>query len=65
MNNHWFSKGGLISESFSIWLKSPNMFAKSHPSALSTYREDAQESDLTPIFGYLSQSEKLSQIKPP
>ena len=29
------AKGGLISESFSLWLKSPKKAAKSRPSALS------------------------------
>ena len=29
------AKGGLISESFSLWLKSPKKGAKSRPSALS------------------------------
>ena len=33
--------------------------------ALSTKREDAYDSDLASFFGDLSQSEKLSQIKPP
>jgi hypothetical protein len=28
-------------------------------------KEDAQDRDLAPIFGDLSQSEKLSGIKPP
>ena len=33
--------------------------------ALSTQREDAQGIDWAPIFGDLSQSEKLPEIKPP
>ena len=32
---------------------------------LSTKREDAQNSDLEPFFGDLSQIEKLCEIKPP
>ena len=31
MNNHWFSKGGLISESFSFWLKSPKKIPNHSP----------------------------------
>ena len=58
-------KGGLISESFSLWLKSPKMGTKLQPWGLSTKREDAQDLDLAPIFGDLSQNEKLSDIKPP
>ena len=29
------------------------------------YREDAQESDLTPPLEYLIKNQKLSEIKPP
>ena len=56
-------KGGLISESLSVWLKSPKMDAKSLPWALLV--DSAQGMDLAPIFGDLSKSEKLSDIKPP
>jgi hypothetical protein len=57
-------KGSLISEPFSYWLKSPK---KRQITPLSTIHliENAQRSDLAPIFGDLSQSEKLSEIKPP
>ena len=41
------------------------MSAKLQPWGLSTNREDTQDRDLAPIFGDLSQSEKLSDIKPP
>ena len=51
------SKGGLISDSFSLWLKSPNKGAKFSPST--------QEIDLVPLFGDLIKSYKLSKIKPP
>ena len=40
------AKGGLISESFSLRLKSPKMGAKSQPSALRLKREDAHCSEL-------------------
>ena len=40
------------------------MGAKSLPWALSTKREDAQGSDLSPFFGDLSQSEKIYEIEP-
>ena len=59
------SKGSLISERFSFWLKSPKKSAKSLPWALSTRREDAQGRDLALIFGDLNQIEKKSEIKPP
>ena len=39
------------------------MGAKSRPWGLSD--ENAQHHDLAPIYGDLSQSEKLSEIKPP
>ena len=52
------SKGGLNSESFLYWFKSPEHYLPT------LKREDAQESDLALLFGYLSQREKLSEIKP-
>ena len=59
-------KGGLISESLLLWLKLPQKGANNYVSwVLSTKREDAQDSDLTPFWGDLSQSEKLSEIKLP
>ena len=63
---HASTKGGLISESFSLQLKSPKLAAKS----FSFLREDAQgdsaeDRDLASFFGDLSQSEKLSEIRPP
>ena len=57
------SKGGLISESFSLWLKSPNLSAKSCPWSLFTYRNEG--SVIGTHFGDLSKSEKVSEIKPP
>ena len=54
---------GVISETFSLWLKSPKKGAKSLFWALSTKRENAQDSDLEYCFGDLSQFEKLSEIK--
>ena len=44
------AKCGLITESFSLWLKYPKMNAKSLPWALSTPTEDAKGIDLAPIF---------------
>ena len=60
-------KGGLFSESFSLCLKSPNIYmgTKSLPWTQITQGEDVQGSDLAHIFGDLSQSEKLFVIKPP
>ena len=46
------SRGGLISESFELWLKSSK-------------KEDAQAYVFAIYFGDLSRSEKLSEIKPP
>ena len=60
-----YTKGGLISESFSFWLKSPKMGAKSRSWASSLFVDSPQGCSLVPIFGDLSQSEKLSEIKPP
>ena len=59
-----FCKGSLISESFSLWLKSQKKMPN-HSTALSTWRKDPQESDLALFFWVLSQSEKLPEIKPP
>ena len=54
------NKDGLISERFSIWLKSPqNVPNHSTEHLLFSW------SQLAPIFGDLSQSEQLSEIKPP
>ena len=49
----------LILERFSFWLKFPNMVAKSQLWALSTKREEAQDSYLAHILGDLSKSEIL------
>ena len=54
------NKGGLISERFSIWLKSPQT-VPNHSTEHLLFRW----SQLAPIFGDLSQSEQLSEIKPP
>ena len=56
------SKGGLISESFSLWLKSPNLSAKSCPWLLSSYRKDW--GILGTHFRVLCKSAKVSDIKP-
>ena len=45
-------KGGLVTESFSLWLKSPKKVIK----------KGVQDSDLAPLLGDLSQSEKHSEI---
>ena len=58
-----FDKGGIISKSFPLWLKSPKMGAKSL--SCTSFSESVQCSDLAPIFRDLSLSEKLSKIKPP
>ena len=44
------AKGGLISESFSIWLKSSKIGAKSLSWAPSIYVDSVQDSDLAPFF---------------
>ena len=59
------AKGDLISDSFSLWLKCPKIDAKSLPWALFIQKEDAQGSDLAPIFGDLSQSKFFFDFKPP
>ena len=59
-------KGGLFSENFSLWLKSPKQKSnKSLSWAPFPYVDSAQNSDLAPFSGDLSQSEKLSENKPP
>ena len=58
-------KGGVISERFSFWLKSAKLSAKSRPWASSFYANITQGCGLAPIIGDVSQSEKLSEIKPP
>ena len=55
-------KGGFIAESFSFWLKSPKK-APNHSPESSPKKK--MFSNLAPFFGDLSQSEKLSEIKPP
>ena len=65
-NKLLLSKGGLISESFSLWLTSPNKAAKSLSWALCTKRESAQECNLATMYWYLSQcKKKLPDINPP
>ena len=63
----WEVKGGLMSGSFFFlhWLKYQYEVAKLHSWALSLFVQSAQESDLAALFGDVSQSEKLSEIKPP
>ena len=57
-------KGDLISEFFSLWLKSSKKGAKSLSWVLSTQREDVYDIELA-LFLDLSQNEKLSEIRPP
>ena len=54
-------KGGLISESFSIWLKPPKRGAKYYPEQ---YPPKEKDSEMAPFLGDLSQSENCSDIKP-
>ena len=56
-----FAKGGLISERFSHWFKSPKMGTKSRPRSLTV--DSAQGCDLAPILGDVSQSENFSEIR--
>jgi uncharacterized Fe-S cluster-containing radical SAM superfamily enzyme len=61
-----YSKGGLFSESFSLWLKSqkkkvPNYCPEHYPRKEKTLRVVIWH----PFFKDLSHSEKLSEIKPP
>ena len=58
----YIAKGGLFSETFSLWLKSPNKGAKSLMNTF-FFVQSAQENDLTPYLGDLSQWERLSEIK--
>ena len=58
------TKGGVISESFSIWLKSTKIGAKFLSWALYTWKKMLR-SDLAYCFWGLSQIEKLSKIKQP
>ena len=63
---YFSTNGGLISKCFkSLLLKSPKKGANSFSWELSTKKENAQESDLAPLFWDLSQSERLSEIKSP
>ena len=55
-------KGVLISESFSIWLKSPKKRCKNYPEH---YPPKEKDSEIAPSLGDLSQSENCSDIKPP
>jgi hypothetical protein len=58
-----FTKGGLISERYSLWLK----LKMYQITILSIFSLGALRSGyfLAPFLGDLSQSEKLSEIKPP
>ena len=49
MNDH-IAKGGLISEFFSFWLKSPKKGAN-YPEHCPSDREDVQGGDLAPFLG--------------
>ena len=53
------SKGGLISESFSLWLKSPKKGPNHSPEHYPPKKKDTQEIWHL-LFGDLSQSEKFS-----
>ena len=53
-------KGGLISESFSFWIKSANK--RCQITTLIIFSLGAQGSDFGTFFGDLSQTEKLSEI---
>ena len=57
------TKSGLISESLSLWLKSPKKVPNHSPEHYPPKK--AQESELTPFFGDMSQRDKLSEIKLP
>ena len=59
------AKGGLISERFSFWLKSPQKDAKSLSWASSLSVDSAQNNDLAAFLGDLSQSENFFEIKLP
>ena len=59
------SKGGLISESLSLWLHLPKKCAKSLFWALFSYRKDTQDSICHIFYGDWSQREEFSEIKPP
>ena len=61
-NGKCILKGGLISESFSL---SGSNLQKKGAKSLFRFIVQAKGSDLAFIFGDLSQSEKLSEIKPP
>ena len=52
------AKGDLISERFSLWLKSP-------VEASSIFEDSAHGREMAPSFGNLSQREKLSYINVP
>ena len=59
-------KGGLISECFSLWHKSPQNKVPNHDSKHLLFRWIvAQDRDLAPFLGDLSQDEKLSEVNPP
>ena len=57
-----FYKGGLIAETFLLWLKSPKIGAKSLSWASSFWEHSAQDRDLANFFWNLSQIERLSEI---
>ena len=60
------TKSSLISEYFFLWFKSPKKVPNCHyPEHLPLILDSAKDSDLSPLFEDLSQSEKLSEIKPP
>ena len=57
-NNQNAAKESLISESFSIWLKSPKKVPNHDP----LYVESTHARDLAPFFADLSQSEQFSEV---
>ena len=50
-----YGKGGLISKSLSLWMKTPKKGARNYPEH---YPKDAQDSDMAPFWGDSGQSEK-------
>ena len=57
--------GGLLALSFSVCIKYYKKGARSLSWVSFLYVDIAQDSDLAPFLGDLSQSEKLSHLKPP
>ena len=58
-------KGGLFSESFLVWLKSPKIGANHYPKHYPPRTQNAKDCNLAPMFGDFSQIENVSEINPP